>query len=71
MLYDDRDVSAGVAFADADLVGVPLRVTVGSRGLERGIVEVRERTSGEVVELAVDDAAAALAARLGAARNPA
>jgi prolyl-tRNA synthetase len=70
VLYDDRDVSAGVAFADADLVGIPLRVTVGSRGLERGIVEVRERASGEVAELAVDTAAHALAERLAGARNP-
>ncbi|HEV3212627.1 MAG TPA: proline--tRNA ligase [Acidimicrobiales bacterium] len=63
VLYDDRDVSAGVSFADADLVGVPLRVTVGARGLERGIVEVRDRTTGEVDELAVDAAATALHAR--------
>jgi len=69
VLYDDRDVSAGVAFADADLVGVPLRVTVGARGLERGIVEVRERRSGEVVELAVDAAATALKARLHGATS--
>jgi len=70
VLYDDRDVSAGVAFADADLVGVPLRVTVGSRGLERGIVEVRERASGEVAELSVDAAASTLAERFAEARNP-
>jgi prolyl-tRNA synthetase len=70
VLYDDRDVSAGIAFADADLVGVPLRVTVGSRGLERGIVEARERTSGEVAELSVDTAAATLSERFAGARNP-
>jgi prolyl-tRNA synthetase len=70
VLYDDRDVSAGVAFADADLLGVPLRVTVGSRGLERGIVEVKERASGEVVELAVDTAAATLAERVAGAEHP-
>ena len=69
VLYDDRDVSAGVAFADADLVGVPLRVTVGARGLERGIVELKERRSGEVVELAVDHAAHALNERVASTRN--
>jgi prolyl-tRNA synthetase len=63
VIYDDREVSAGVSFADADLLGVPVRVTVGSRGLERGIVEVRDRASGEVTEVALVDAADALAAR--------
>jgi prolyl-tRNA synthetase len=64
VLYDDRDVSAGVAFADADLIGVPLRATVGARGLERGIVEVRERRGGAIEELPLDGAAAALATRV-------
>jgi prolyl-tRNA synthetase len=69
VLYDDRDVSAGVAFADADLLGVPVRVTVGARGLERGIVEARDRTTGEVDELGLDTAATALHERLhGATR---
>jgi prolyl-tRNA synthetase len=51
VLYDDRDVSPGVKFADADLIGIPLRVTVGAKGLDRGIVEVRDRASGAVTEL--------------------
>ena len=51
VLYDDRDVSPGVKFADADLLGIPLRVTVGAKGLERGIVEVRNRANGEITEL--------------------
>ena len=67
--FDDRDVSAGITFADADLLGAPLRVTVGKRGLERGIVEARERTSGEVVELELAAAASAIAERVrGATR---
>ena len=66
VLYDDRGVSAGVAFADADLLGVPLRVTVGKRGLERDVVEVRERQGGEVVEVQLDGAAGDLAARVRA-----
>jgi prolyl-tRNA synthetase len=56
VLYDDRGASAGVSLADADLLGVPLRVTVGSRGLERGIVELQARATGEVRELALTDA---------------
>ncbi len=62
--FDDRDVSAGIAFADADLLGAPLRVTVGKRGLERGIVEARERRSGDVHEVDLATAAASVAARL-------
>jgi prolyl-tRNA synthetase len=54
VLYDDRDVSPGVKFADADLVGVPVRLVVGAKGLARGVVEWRSRTSGEERELPVD-----------------
>jgi prolyl-tRNA synthetase len=46
VLYDDRDTSAGVKFADADLLGLPTRLVVGSKGLARGIVEWRDRRSG-------------------------
>ncbi len=54
VLYDDRDESAGVKFADADLIGIPFRVTVSARGLKAGTVEVkpRERTEGENVPAA-------------------
>ncbi len=44
VLYDDRAVSAGEKFADSDLIGIPLRVVVGKRSLEEGMVEVKERT---------------------------
>ncbi len=61
VLYDDRDVSPGVKFADADLIGVPARLVVGAKGLARGVVEWRSRMSGEERELslasAVDDLA--------------
>jgi prolyl-tRNA synthetase len=56
VLYDDRDDSAGVKFKDADLVGMPLRVTIGARGLKSGVVEARIRKTGEVTEIPVDDA---------------
>jgi prolyl-tRNA synthetase len=47
VLYDDRDASAGVKFTDADLIGLPLRITVGSRGLKKGGVELKRRDSTE------------------------
>jgi prolyl-tRNA synthetase len=61
VLYDDREVSAGVKFADADLLGVPLRLVVGGKGLARGVVERRSRVSGEELELPVDSPAEVLA----------
>jgi prolyl-tRNA synthetase len=51
VLYDDRDASPGVKFADADLVGVPVQIVVGAKGLARGIVERKERGTGVRDEL--------------------
>ena len=62
VLYDDRDASPGVKFADADLLGMPTRVTVGAKGLARGIVELRDRRTGDQGEVPVADAVAALRA---------
>jgi len=47
VLYDDRDDSAGVKFADADLIGLPLRVTVSDKSLKAGGAEVKRRNSAE------------------------
>jgi prolyl-tRNA synthetase len=47
VLYDDRDVSPGVKFADADLLGIPVRLVLGAKGVARGIVEWRSRSTGE------------------------
>lgn len=47
VLYDDRPLSAGVKFKDADLMGIPWRVTVGARGLKEGSVEVKRRDQEE------------------------
>jgi prolyl-tRNA synthetase len=47
VLLDDRDARAGEKFADADLIGCPVRVTVGRKAVEDGTVDVRERTKGE------------------------
>jgi prolyl-tRNA synthetase len=47
VLLDDRDARAGEKFADADLIGCPVRVTVGRKAVEDGTVDIRERTKGE------------------------
>jgi prolyl-tRNA synthetase len=51
VLLDDRDVRAGVKFNDADLIGFPLRINIGKRGLDEGIVEIRKRRTGETLKL--------------------
>jgi prolyl-tRNA synthetase len=43
VLWDDRDAAPGVKFTDADLIGIPVRITVGKRTLESGTVDVRTR----------------------------
>ena len=60
VLYDDRDLSPGVKFADADLLGIPVRLVVGSKGVARGIVEWRSRATGEEREIALDGPVEAL-----------
>ncbi len=47
VLYDDRTATAGVKFNDADLIGIPIRLTIGERGLKQGGAEYRVRASGE------------------------
>jgi prolyl-tRNA synthetase len=47
VLLDDRDLRAGEKFADADLIGCPVRVTVGKKTLEDGMVDIRDRATGE------------------------
>ncbi|MDE0404453.1 MAG: proline--tRNA ligase [Nitrospira sp.] len=51
VLWDDRDERAGVKFNDADLIGAPFHVTIGDRGLKQGVVELKQRNTGEVVQL--------------------
>jgi prolyl-tRNA synthetase len=55
-LFDDRDERPGVKFKDNDLIGIPLRIVVGSKGLAEGKVEVKIRQSGEVLPLPVEEA---------------
>ena len=57
VVLDDRDERAGVKFKDADLVGYPLRVTIGSKTLANGQVELRERKTGETQLVLVEEVA--------------
>jgi prolyl-tRNA synthetase len=57
VLLDDRDERPGVKFKDADLIGVPLRVTIGAKGLKKGCLELRWRRDGRTEEIPVDEAA--------------
>ena len=60
VLYDDREARAGAKFADMDLIGLPWQLIVGPRGLAAGVVELKERASGERQELSIDSAPARL-----------
>jgi len=56
VLYDDRDgLSPGVKFKDADLLGMPLRLVVGTKGLKEGLVELRDRRTKEVLKVSPGD----------------
>ncbi|MGB8253285.1 MAG: proline--tRNA ligase, partial [Anaerolineaceae bacterium] len=57
-LYDDREESPGVKFNDADLIGLPLRLTISDRSLKQGGVELKPRNSDEVSYCALDQAVA-------------
>ncbi|MSP36969.1 MAG: proline--tRNA ligase [Deltaproteobacteria bacterium] len=56
VLLDDRDERPGVKFKDADLVGIPLRITIGAKSLDKGCYELRRRRDGKTEEIAVGDA---------------
>jgi prolyl-tRNA synthetase len=67
VLYDDRDAGPGEKLTDAELLGCPLRVVVGRRGLARGVVEASERAGGAEHELPLDEAGERTLALLGKA----
>lgn len=62
VLYDDRDERPGVKFKDADLIGIPFRVTVGPKALARGAVEFKPRRAAQAEDLPLADAVARLTA---------
>jgi prolyl-tRNA synthetase len=55
VLLDDRDLRPGEKFADADLIGIPIRITAGKKSLEDGMVDVRNRASGDERRLSIGD----------------
>ena len=55
VIVDDRQVRAGVKFSDAELVGIPFRVTIGKRGLAAGTAELTERATGSTVAVPLDE----------------
>ena len=57
VLYDDRDAGPGEKLTDAELLGCPLRIVVGRRGLAEGVVEASERAAGAEHKLPVEEAA--------------
>ncbi|HUF41940.1 MAG TPA: proline--tRNA ligase [Verrucomicrobiae bacterium] len=67
VLLDDRDERPGVKFKDADLIGIPLRVTIGAKGLEKGTIELRRRQEGDTEEVPFAEVAKKLSGILSAA----
>jgi prolyl-tRNA synthetase len=61
VLVDDRDCRAGVKFKDADLIGIPLRVVIGERGLKEGKLEIKWRWDKQAELVDLDGAAETLA----------
>jgi prolyl-tRNA synthetase len=55
VLYDDREESPGIKFKDADLIGIPLRVTLGEKNLKNGLVEIKRRGTGDTVLVKKDE----------------
>ena len=64
VVLDDRNERAGVKFADNDLIGWPVQVIVGKRGLAEGTVEVKNRATGEKTSVALAEVQAAVEALL-------
>ncbi|MDF2684795.1 MAG: proline--tRNA ligase, partial [Brevibacillus sp.] len=64
VLFDDRPERAGVKFKDADLIGLPLRITVSDKAAEEGTVEIRVRKTGETVHVKLDEIASEVKALL-------
>ena len=55
ILYDDRNESAGVKFKDADLIGIPVKIIVGTKNAKNDIVEIKQRKTGVMEQVAVKD----------------
>jgi prolyl-tRNA synthetase len=68
VLVDDRAERPGVKFKDADLIGIPLRITIGSKGLRDGIVELKARSSKDVAKVPLAEIEARLASAVAEAK---
>ncbi len=64
VLMDDRDERAGVKFKDADLIGIPYRIIIGEKNLKEGLVELKERKTGQVEKVKVEEAVERIAKKL-------
>ena len=68
VLLDDRDQRPGVKFKDADLIGIPLRVVIGGKGLKEGVVEIKWRWAKEAEKIPVASAVPVILERLATRR---
>jgi prolyl-tRNA synthetase len=55
VLYDDRPESPGVKFSDADLIGIPIRLTISQRSMKNGGVELKDRSTGDLEILPLEN----------------
>jgi prolyl-tRNA synthetase len=67
VVLDDRVLTAGVKFADADLIGYPVQIVVGKRGIESGSVDLKLRATGDRSSAPIDEASTAARVLLGSA----
>jgi prolyl-tRNA synthetase len=65
VVFDDRKVRAGFKFKDADLIGVPVRITISAKTIEEGSVEIKKRRATEPALVRIEDVAAEAARLLG------
>ena len=63
-LFDDRNASPGIKFAEADLIGMPVRLVVSPKGLDENLVEIKDRATGEVVKVSPAEAVATIKSML-------
>ncbi len=68
VLVDDRVERPGVKFKDADLIGIPLRLTIGGKGLKEGVIELKPRSQKDLVKVPIAEAEARLAEAVAAAK---
>ena len=68
-VLDDRDERAGIKFKDADLIGIPFRVTIGEKSLAKNVVEVKARIAEKAEEIAIERVVAHVIERVTSQRT--